>query len=147
MPNAHIDALESQQPGWIGTQLEQTSRWLDMRLSKRYNVPFRGPPYPEAVRRWLTRIVTQDCYLHRGIRPSDEQQAVVTQQANDATTEVKEAADAQIGLIDLQLSDTQNGSAVVYGGPRVYSEASPYVAGDMQRETGRNEDQYRRGGS
>lgn len=144
MPSQQIDRLESLHPGWLDAQLEASSRYVDMYLAKRYAVPFSAP-YPEAVRSWVARMVTARAYLHHGIPASDAQQALVASDADKAETEVKEAADGNLGLIDLPKSDLAQGSGVTLGGPRVYSESSPYVAGDVQRSTGRYEDRSRRG--
>lgn len=144
MPSEQIDRIEGVlQPGWLDAQLEASSRWVDMRLSKRYRVPFTAP-YPEAVKSWVARMVTARAYLHHGIPSSDAQQALVTSDAEKAEQEVKEAADGQLGLIDLAPSD-QSSAAVTYGSPRVYSESSPYVGGDVRRDRGRIEDPTRRG--
>lgn len=144
MASAKVTILESAAPGFLASQLEQVSRWIDMYLAKRYRVPFAAP-YPEAVKAWLTRIVTYRAYLRLGVDPDDAQQILFTQDKTDAEAEVKAAADSEIGLIDLPLSDAQAGSGIAYGAPAVYSEASPYVGGDVQRAAGRYEDRNRRG--
>ena len=143
MPSEQIDRLEQLAPGWLAAQLASSSRWVDMRLSKRYRVPL-SEPYPETAKGWVARMVTARAYLHHGIPASDAQQQLVTADAEKAEAEVKEAADGQLGLIDLAPSDALTG-AVLYGGTRVYSESSPYVGGDVQRGIGRTEDQNRRG--
>lgn len=146
IPPELIAAIEQSQPGWTLSQLQQKSRWMDMHLSKRYAVPFDAP-YPEAAKQWLTRLVTRDFYLRRGVDPSDEQQVAIMQDATDAVTEIKEAADAQIGMIDIPSvpNGTVKGSIVTRGQTRSYSESSPYVGGDVQRARGRGEDFNRRG--
>jgi hypothetical protein len=146
VPPELVAALETAQPGWILAQLQQWSRWIDMRLSKRYAVPFDAP-YPEAVQAWLTRIVTREFYRRRGVDPSDEQQSSILKSGDDAEAEVKEAADAQVGLIDIPSvpNGPSKGSIITRGATRCYSETSPYVALDMQRTRGRNEDRNRRG--
>lgn len=144
MPAGYVDAIEQVHPGWTATQLEQVSRWMDGRLGKRYATPF-AEPAPEIVRQWLTRIVTYRAFLRRGVDPNDAQFGAIRDDHNAAVDELKETADGQIGNFDLPMSDAAAGSAVKYGGPRVYSEASPYVYSDVQRETAWNEDQFRRG--
>lgn len=144
MPPAQIDRIENTlAPGWISAQLASSSSWADMRLAKRYRVPFAAP-YPEAVRSWVARMVTARAYLVHGVSASDQQLTLVTSDAEKAEGEIREAADGQLGLIDLAPSEALAGS-VQYGGPRVYSETSPYVAGDMQRATAVREDRNRRG--
>jgi hypothetical protein len=144
MPHASIDRIENQlAPGWISAQLEASSRWVDMRLAKRYRVPFNMPA-PEAVRSWVARMVTARAYLVHGIPASDQQISLVIADSEKAETEVKEAADGQLGLIDLAPSESLD-TAVQYGGTRVYSEASPYVQYDVQLDRARREDRNRRG--
>jgi hypothetical protein len=143
MPDAQIDRIEQKTPGWLDAQLESSSRWADMWLAKRYPVPFAAP-YPEAVKSWVARMVTQRAYLHHGIPSSDAQQALVAADAQKAEDEIKQAADGQLGLIDLP-GGAANVSGVMFGGTRVYSESSPYVGKDVQRTRARGEDRNRRG--
>jgi hypothetical protein len=142
MPLEQIARLEQRAPGWLAAQIESSSRWADMYLAKRYRVPFRAP-YPEAVQSWVARMVTQRAYLHHGISATDDQQELVASDATKAEEEIKQAADGQLGLIDI--TDPAGSSAVQFGGTRVYSEASPYVGMDQQRERGSAEDLRRRG--
>lgn len=142
MPTEHIDQLESTKPGFLAAQLEASSRWSDMWLAKRYRVPFVAP-YPEAVKSWITRMVTLRAATAHGY-PSDEQRALYTEDASKAEDEIKQASDGQLSLIDLAPSD-QSSARVEFGGTRVYSEASPYVGKDVQRERARGEDYNRRG--
>lgn len=142
MPATQVDRLEQTAPGWLAANLESSSRWADMWLAKRYRVPF-AEPYPEAVKSWVARMVTQRAYLQHGINATDAQQSLVAADADKAESEIKQAADGQLGLIDLPSGTGM--SAVQYGGTRVYSETSPYVGGDVQRAWGRNEDRWRRG--
>lgn len=145
MPAQQVDRIEAQSAGWLAANLESSSRWADMFLAKRYRVPFPAP-YPEAVKSWVARMVTQRAYLHHGIPASDQQLALVASDADKAEDEIKQASDGQLSLIDLQTDATgQAASLVQFGGTRVYSESSPYVAGDVQRSTGRREDGWRRG--
>ena len=142
MPIEQIDRLEANAPGWLAAQLESSSRWADMYLAKRYKVPFKAP-YPEAVKSWVARMVTKRAYERHGTYATDDQQELIAGDAEKAETEIKQAADGQLGLIDLASGSAE--SAVAYGGTRVYSEASPYVGSDVRREAGRWEDQSRRG--
>lgn len=140
MPPEDITALELQAPGWILAQLESVSRLdVDARLRKRYAAPFSAP-YPEAITTWLARIVTERCYVRRGVDPQDKMFGAIRDDAATARAEIKEAADSSAGLFDLPLRDSEKTTGIV-GGPRSYSEASPYVFSDIQSSRGRNEDQ------
>ena len=144
MPAVFVDQLEDVAPGWIEVQLESVSRWLDAQLRKRYASPFVDP-VPPVVAAWLTAIVTRACYLKRGVDPTDLGFDEVKADAVAATEEVARAANAEHGLFDIPLRTNADGTAIRHGGPRVYSEASPYVWLDVQAETGRVEDRRRRG--
>lgn len=144
MPSAQIDRIESRHPGWLAQAFASSSRWIDARLAKRYRVPFRAP-YPEQVKSWVARMVTASAYLSHGVPASDQQLALVISDKDKAEQEALEAANGEIGLIDLPESDVHGVSAVTQGGPRFYTERSPYVAGDVQRFHGRVDDRRRRG--
>ena len=147
MPKEFLDELEAAQPGWIAAQLRSWSASIDSRLRKRYKlVPFAAP-YPDAVCGWLARIVTLRVAMRRGVDPNDAQFLEYKNEADVAQAELKEAADGELGLFDLPIAaggDAQS-SGIALGGPRVYSEQSPYVSFDMQRSTGRQEDRNRGG--
>lgn len=132
----HVDALETEQPGWVDAQSELVSRRIDARLGKRYAVPFATAP--EIVLDWAARLLTLQCFQRLGWNPSDPQAEQIQKDADDAEAEIKEAADAVTGLYDLPLANGTSG--ISKGMPRVYTEASPYVWTDVQREAGRAED-------
>lgn len=136
MPESDITALNTRQPGWIDTKLEEASRFIDAQLAKRYAVPFATPP--DTVKRWVARMVTFECYQRRGWDPTDQQAEQIKGDSDDAKLEIVKAADSVTGLYDLPLASGSSG--ISKGGPRVYSEASPYVWTDVQSETGRPED-------
>lgn len=148
-PPEYIDAIELRAPGWTVQQLLQESARIDARLKKRYAAPFvdgaGAPNAPELVQLWLARIVTLKVYLRRGVDPTDEQFVEVRDDARRAEDELKEAADGAMGLWDLPVRGQETTSAITYGGPRVYSEASPYVWTDVQRDIATGEDQSGRG--
>lgn len=144
MPAHEVDQINIESPNWLARQLEKKSGWIDSRLRKRYAAPFVAP-YPEAVKDWLTRIVTHLCYLRRGVDPTDAQAADVKSDRDLAEAEVAEAAESEKGLFDLPLLAT-TASAVTKQGPRTYAESSPYVWTTRQRNRGRSDDQ-RGGGS
>lgn len=131
MPASYADEIEALEAGWIETQLNYWSRWIDSRLRKRYAVPFEAP-VSEVVTGWLTRIVTLKCYQKRGVDPTDAQFADVKDDAEHAQQEIKEAAESRDGLFDLPLRADDPSSAITKGAPLGYSEVSPYTWGDVQ---------------
>lgn len=145
MPQADVNAVEEETPGFVDARLATHSARIDSRLRKRYAVPFAKTPYPEAVLEWVTKLVTYELYLKRGVDPSDQTLALVKADKEQAEAEVKEAADAQGGLFDLPLPELTDASAITKGGPLSYTEASPYVFTDSQSLDGRREDRNGRG--
>lgn len=139
-----LDEIEDASTGWVDAQLETQSRWIDARLSKRYAAPFEAP-YPEVVRAWLARLVTFRCYLRRGVDPSDLQMAEIKADRDSALLEILEAANSEMGLLELPMREGDESAGVSRGGTRVYAEASPYVFADAQGATGRGEDTNRGG--
>ncbi len=135
MPSPDADALDV---AWVQLQLDDVSDTIDARLRKRYGAPFLTP-YPKAVLRWLTQIVTRAAYLKRGIDPLDPQMVEYIKDADTAAAELLEAANSETGLFDLPLN-VAGASAITVGGPRGYSETSPYVGFDVQATTGKAED-------
>ncbi|AKF06074.1 phage protein Gp36 family protein [Sandaracinus amylolyticus] len=147
MPSTSVDELEVIAPGWLSAKLAAKSRWIDSRLAKRYAVPFDESNPPEAIRDWLARIVTLSAYLRRGVDATDEQFVEIQKDAEKAEQEVLEAANAETGLFELPLRSATNEHGITRGGPRSYSEASPYVWRDQQARVGREEDRNRGGTS
>jgi hypothetical protein len=139
MPQIDINTVEAETPGFTAARLATWSAKIDTRLRKRYAVPF-AVPVPEAVLEWLTKIVTFELYLKRGVDPADQSIALVKADKEQAEAEVKEAADAVGGLFDLPLLDTKDATAITKGAPLAYVETSPYVAFDLQRTNGRADD-------
>lgn len=140
MPTEYIDEIETAHPGFVEAQLESVSKLdIDSRLRKRYAAPFEAP-YPDAVEGWLARLVTPLCWERRGFDPTDQSMIRADEKRAEAKAEIKEAADSNEGLWDLPLRADTTSSGVSRGGPYVYSEQSPYVGFDLQRDTGRDED-------
>jgi phage gp36-like protein len=144
LPAEWLDDVEASAVGFIAAQLAARSGAIDARLRKRYAVPFELPA-PEIVRLWLCDVVTLRCLWKKGVPATDEIYVDVKAAADSAEAQILEAANATDGLFDLPLVD--GGSAISRGGPRAYTEASPYVGFDSQSETGRNEDRNGRGTS
>lgn len=137
-PTEYVEAIEEVTPGWVQSQLDYWSRWMDSRLAKRYAVPF-NTPYPVAMQGWLARIVTYRVYLRRGIDPTDQQVAWVKEDHDNVTKELAEAANSEDGLFELPLLET-GGRGITKGGPFGYSEQSPYAWMDRQADVARDED-------
>jgi hypothetical protein len=135
-----VDEVEARYPGWIDNQLAIKSQWLDSRLRKRYLFPLTTTPYPLVVTDWLSRIVTEAMMRKRGIDPTDEQAATYIDDRKTAEAEVLEAANAEEGLFDLPLRADTSTTGIVAPVVLGYSEASPYVAFDIQAEAARRED-------
>lgn len=139
MPGADFEQLEAAAPQWLATQLESVSRLqIDARLRKRYACPFDESDPPEAVRAWVTRIVTMYAYFKRGIEQTDPAWQTVREEFNEARAEIKEAADAVDGLFDLPLRGSSTQTGIVLGAPLGYSEPGPYDWTDRQREAVQN---------
>ena len=140
MPPSDVDALEAEAPGFVDEQVAAASADVDSALSKRYATPIQCA-VPRLIQLWVTRLVTLECYLRRGFNPSAEQDALVAAAAERTRAELQQAADGNNALRELPLrADAADTSGVVKGGPYAYSEASPYVAFDVQRDAARDED-------
>jgi hypothetical protein len=144
MANSAVDEVEDVvAPGFVTRKLTTVSALVDARLSKRYSVPFASP-FPLAIVRWVTDIVTREVYLKRGVDPNDAAWTIIESAAERAEKELTEAADGAAGLFELPA--TQGGAdGVSKGGPRSKTSASPYVWMDEQRRQGRAEDRNREG--
>lgn len=142
MSDEYVDELERRYPRWLSTQLESFSGWLNSQLGKRYAVPF-AEPYPDTAQRWLADIVTFRAYRKRGWDPTDDEAVQSKVDHDNARTEVQQAANAVDGLWDLPRADGASG--ISKGGPRSYTEASPYVFTNVQSDAGRQEDENREG--
>lgn len=151
LPASYINDIELKPAtqGWIGAQLEHETARLDASLRKRYQVPYATEAdVPLIVQGWLAKIMDVAVLLKRGVSATDEQFQEYKARALDAVTEIQAAANAETGLLELPLSASGaagGGSAVIAGGPRSYSEQSPYVWIDGQAEIGRQENTSRGG--
>ena len=146
IPSGFVDAVELESSGYTDAQLAYWSDWIDSQLRKRYDAPF-STPYPNAVRGWLARVVTPRVWTKRGVDPQDEQWKEVKQDDLDARKEIAQAADSDTGLFDLPVRQDTRATGISQGSPRSYSEQSPYVFADQQRDVGLDEDSSRGGSS
>jgi hypothetical protein len=140
IPTEFIARVDQQYPGFIDGQLELQSAFIDSRLRKRYDAPFKAP-YPLVLQSWLARLVTMSVWLRRGFSPTDEDARVYQDQYNQTLTEIKEAADSENGWFDIPLRQDTRATGVINASPHVYSEAGPYVWTSLQRRRGREEDE------
>lgn len=139
MPRSYAEAIDVAETGWLDRQLSQKTSWIEARLAKRYG-PFTSP-YPEVLQDWLAALVTFRCWLRRGHDPTDEQALLYKEEAAKAEAEIFEAANSETGLFDLPLrADLPGSTGISRGGTFGYSEQSPYVWMEAQRDTGRSED-------
>lgn len=140
MSVVEIDYVETDSPGFIDTRITVATSYIHGRLRKRYGatLPF-GDPVPEILREWIVKLVTYECIRKRGINPSDPTAEAYKADAERALAELKEAADSKDGLFDLP-SPEDGDSNVSTGGPLGYSETSPYVWAQKQRNSGVQED-------
>ena len=109
------------------------------------NVYRAETPVPEVILSWLVSVVTVDLYMKRGTNPNDPGIAMLVDEKTRALKRLEDAANGKDGLLDLPISEDLD-SAVTTGGPLGYSEASPYVWGDIQACRAMGED-YQRWGS
>lgn len=142
MPASFVAEVETKTPGYTLARAELALAHIWGKLRKRYDFPTTDTTKtPVIVKGWIVSMVTPLVFLKRGISGTDEQWAEYIKAADAAVAEVNEAADAQNGKFDLPLrNDDTTATGIVAGGPMVYSEASPYVWGDIQLERGRAED-------
>ncbi len=140
VPPFQLDARPT--PNFVELAISRNTAHLYSRLAKRYVVPL-GTPTPEAALRWLTYLVTRDCYSRRGFNPGSEQdQAAILGMADLAEAQMKEAADSDVGLFDLPTLDAiPSATAIAQGGPYGYAEASPYSWIGVQSGLARVEDE------
>ena len=95
LPQASVDLLEAQEPGFLQGALDDWQEEIEARLRKRYSTPF-ATPVPRTVLRWQTKLVTRDAYHKLGYNPSSQQDRdAVDGAAERCEAELKEAADAK----------------------------------------------------
>lgn len=133
LPTESAIELEARRPGFVDRSLQDRSAEIASRLIKRYAVPLDLTNPPLAIRRWLVALVTLDCYMALGFDPSTTQDQLIVSRAEDASAQIKEAADAKEGLFELPLRADLSAGGVTKGGPLAYSEQSPYDAKKLQR--------------
>jgi hypothetical protein len=147
LPSTVVDGIESKTPGWLRAQIIGVSARVEARLGKRYPV-WVAPDYPEALKQWVVDIVSANAWLKRGMSQTDDAFAEFKNRHDQAYDEIKEAANSDTGLFDLQRTvDGAQSSAIEYGGSHCYSEQSPYAALDRQARIGRGEDRGGNGGT
>lgn len=111
--------------------LEAASAEINMRLVKRYAVDFNAPgPVPDAIIKWLIRLVNVDVWECVGGLPEGREDGWADGARKQVYEELEKAADAEKGLFELPLrnTDTLGASAINKGGPFVaeYLQPSDY---------------------
>lgn len=134
MPSSDVDLLEETEPGFLAERAELWTGWIKARLAKRYVTDFAAGTVPRPIRGWMVALLTVDAYKRRGWNPSSAQDADIAKDAETAKAEILEAANSKDGLFELPLLEGSSSSGVSRGGPRSYSEVSPYTWTDRQRE-------------
>lgn len=155
MPAADIDILETAFPGTFDAIAGTVTRMFDAKLTKRYSTPFGLDSLgafdidrvPDVIKLNVCDVVIYYLWRKRGFNPGSAQDEDAIIGARDrAITWLQEAADSQNGLIELPLRDTGvDQNAVVKAAPLSYTETSPFVWADRQREIGSGEDSNGRG--
>lgn len=104
------------------------------------NVYSASSPVPAIALGWIIAFVDLWVWRKRGANPQDPELVRAKEAYDDAEAEIKEAADSKDGLFDLPTNDVVGDSAIAQGGPRAYTETSPYVSADLQECQGHIED-------
>lgn len=134
MPAEDVADLEIRYPGIVSKTCIKISGMFDARLRKRYAAPFETP-YPDALVFNVALEVAYRLWLKRGFNPTSAQDSAIVQDHTDAMAWLKEAADSEKGLLELpKKEDGLNAGGVSAGAPLSYSEQSPYVWADNQRD-------------
>jgi hypothetical protein len=127
----------------------KVEEWLDRhsskirnRLTKRYAVDFKDPgPVPGQIKEWLTILVDINVLKFTGGTPEGREDDWAKSDADKVEAELKEAVEAQDGLFELPLRNTDalGASAVSRGGPLMYTETNPYRWTDIQYDAASQE--------
>ena len=115
--------------------LESASAQINTRLAKRYAVDFASPgPVPDQIIFWLIRLVNIDVWECAGGLPEGREDGWADAARKQVYEEIKEAADAENGLYELPLRNTDplGASAINKGGPMVVSFNTIYGHFDAQ---------------
>jgi hypothetical protein len=128
---------------------KDVQRWLDMasahirsRLVKRYAVDFAAPgPTPDKIIEWLALLVDIPVCKCVGATPEGRVDDWAREDEARVNAELKEAADAENGMFELPLRNTDptGASAINKGGPFVASNTTIYGFFDAQ-QTARDSD-------
>lgn len=131
------------------------SAQFDEKLTKRYQTPlgvdgagtFNLADVPLGVQARVAAVVMFILWTKRGFNAASEQDLQAIIDAKDAAWKwLDEAADSEKGFVELpRRAITPDIADVSKAGPRSYSEASPYVAFDIQSRAGRGDDGRGRG--
>jgi hypothetical protein len=116
---------------------KDVQRWLDLgsahiraRLVKRYAVDFTDPgPTPDKIIEWLVLLVDIPVCKSAGATPEGRVDDWAREDEKRVNDELKEAADAENGLFELPLKNTDptGASAINKGGPFVKTFLTPHT--------------------
>lgn len=143
VPRPTVELVETRDAGFTLAQITIASAWIDARLRKRYAAPFQEP-YPDAVKGWVTAMVSAAVYDKRGVEALDEQSQRFYDAEATAKAEVLEAAGAETGLFELPMRQGVADNGITRGGPMCISSADPYRWRDDQKA--RSVQERRQGG-
>ena len=130
IPLTRLDVLEREHAGWLEANLEQRSRQIEDRLRHKYAIPF--PSRHATVEGWIVALVQLDALVRIGVEPSDLLFATVEKKAELTEAQLNDASDPESARWNLPLRDSRDASGIVKGGPKSYSESSPYTWTDVQ---------------
>lgn len=125
LDSARVDDLEARRPGFVLAQCELRSRDVEDKLRLRYRIPF--PERHSTIERWIVWLVNVEVAFAIGFDNIDTGVELLREAATKAETEIAAAANPAIPAINLPLVDRTDASAISKGGPRGYSESSPYT--------------------
>jgi hypothetical protein len=111
--------------------LAERSSKIRARLVKRYAVDFTDPgPTPDVILSWLRDLVDHDVQEYVGGAPEGREDEWIAKRAEKADAEIKEAADAENGLFELPIRNTDKlgASAINKGGPFVHEDKTVHHA-------------------
>lgn len=125
-PTSVVDESERLRAGWIQTRLDGIWSRMYGRLRKRYALAFDATSPPLILLEWQTTIMTAELFAARGWDPNNEQDKRIQDAADQAWSEIREAADSKDGLFDLPLIEGAAASGITDQGPMGSAQVTAY---------------------